>query len=208
MKKATLFYIHDPMCSWCWGFRPALKQLLKSLPPEVEVNRVLGGLAPDSDSPMPVDLQQYLQHTWQTIQEKIPGTEFNFDFWSECTPRRSTFCACRAVIAARQFGSEFDEQMTFAIQKAYYLEAMNPSDDTVLIGLAESLALDPVAFGENLNSPSTHQTLAEEIDLARRLGAQGFPAMTLVINEIATRVSIDYTNPENMLESINSVLSL
>ena len=23
----TLIYVHDPMCSWCWGFRPTFERL-------------------------------------------------------------------------------------------------------------------------------------------------------------------------------------
>jgi hypothetical protein len=49
----TLVYVHDPMCSWCWGFDPVLRELVSSLPEGVAVRRLLGGLAPDSDEPMP-----------------------------------------------------------------------------------------------------------------------------------------------------------
>ena len=207
MTTATLVYVHDPMCSWCWGFRPVLQQLLQSLPGEVEVKRVLGGLAPDSNSPMSEEQQNYLQHTWRVIQEKIPGTEFNFNFWADCKPRRSTYPACRSVIAARQHGSEYDERMTYAIQKAYYLESKNPSDDSTLIGLAESLGLDPFGFSEDLHSPSTHLVLTEEINFTRQLGIQGFPGLILVVNETVTRIRVDYTDSESMLNSIRSVLS-
>jgi len=41
---------------------------------------VLGGLAPDSDQPMPEQMQRYLQQTWQRFQQVVPGTRFNFDF--------------------------------------------------------------------------------------------------------------------------------
>ena len=51
--KAKLYYVHDPMCSWCWGFSSALTGLLQKLPQDIKVIRLLGGLAPDSDIPMP-----------------------------------------------------------------------------------------------------------------------------------------------------------
>ncbi|MEF1187337.1 DsbA family protein, partial [Vibrio sinaloensis] len=22
MTKAKLYYVYDPMCSWCWGYKP------------------------------------------------------------------------------------------------------------------------------------------------------------------------------------------
>ena len=40
---------------------------------------LLGGLAPDTDQPMPIELQQQIQAHWYRINEQL-GTEFNFDF--------------------------------------------------------------------------------------------------------------------------------
>jgi putative protein-disulfide isomerase len=115
------------MCSWCWAFRPALQKIEAELPDGVELIRILGGLAADTDHPMPEAMREKLQEIWRTIQEKVPGTEFNFQYWEVCTPRRSTYRACRAVIAANLQGN-WGAAMIEAIQRANYLEARNPSD--------------------------------------------------------------------------------
>ena len=86
----NLVYAHDPMCSWCWGFAPTFDRIKNELPDEIELVMLLGGLAPDSDQPMPQQMQQYLQQTWKTIEAQIPGTQFNHAFWTDCEPRRST----------------------------------------------------------------------------------------------------------------------
>ena len=52
--QAILYYLHDPMCSWCWGYRPTWLKLKAALPHYVQVEYLLGGLAPDNDEPMPV----------------------------------------------------------------------------------------------------------------------------------------------------------
>ncbi len=207
MNNTILFYVHDPMCSWCWGFRPVLQRLQVLLPGDLKVNRVLGGLAPDSGSPMAEELRQYLQQKWQTVQSKIHGTEFNFEYWTNCTPRRSTYPACRAVIAARQQGSQYDEEMTYAIQKAYYREAKNPSDYATLVELATSIGLDPDEFKQACHSAATQQALVGEIELARQLGVQGFPGLVLVIDNTAHRIKIGYTDARPMLDTISAYLS-
>jgi hypothetical protein len=38
------------------------------------------------------------------IERSVPGTKFNFEFWSRCRPRRATYPACRAVIATYKSG--------------------------------------------------------------------------------------------------------
>ena len=65
---ATLFYCYDPMCSWCWGFRPTWTALQKALAKRIDredltIQPMLGGLAPDSDVPMPMEMRQKLEAT-------------------------------------------------------------------------------------------------------------------------------------------------
>ncbi len=201
----NLIYVHDPMCSWCWAFRPQLDKLLQSLPDNIRLVRLLGGLAPDSNEPMPEALRQHLQEIWQNITHAVPGTEFNFDFWKDCIPRRSTYPACRAVIAARNQGIEWDEKMTWAIQQAYYLEARNPSEDQTLTEIARTIGLDDGCFARDLGSRQTQSTLLDEITLSRNLGISGFPSLMLKQGNQWSRIPVDYTNHLSMLESIKSI---
>ena len=202
---SVLYYVHDPMCSWCWGFAPVLAQLLQSLPAEIQVMRLLGGLAVDSDQPMPVELQQTIAATWQRIQQSIPGTQFNFDFWTQCAPRRSTWPACRAVIAARAQGDEFDARMTRAIQLAYYMQARNPSDESTLLELADELGLDNNAFAAALAGETVQQQLLAEIKRTRQLHATSFPSLVLDAAGSVWPIAVDYNDSAPMLEMINGL---
>jgi putative protein-disulfide isomerase len=194
------------MCSWCWGFRPNFENLCKQLPAGLSVNRLLGGLAPDNDQPMPAELQSKLQDTWRRIQTRIPGTRFNFNFWRNCHPRRSTWPACRAVVVARQSDPSLESPMIEAIQRAYYLEARNPSDTDTLAALASQLGLDAVDFAIRLDAAETHDILEQEITQARRMGADSFPSLRLQIDQSFWPVPVDYTEVRPMLETIQSLL--
>jgi len=202
-KNITLYYVHDPMCSWCWGFAPVLGELLDALPKAVCVQRLLGGLAPDNESPMPEAMKQLLQQTWRQIEETIPTAKFNFGFWQQCQPRRSTYPACRAVIAARQQGQQFDEVMTTAIQEAYYRQARNPSDEDTLVSLAEALKLDVNQFQMALNSTQTEQQLQQEIRQSRELFIESFPGFSINCAQAHSQIKINYNNVQPMLEQIN-----
>jgi putative protein-disulfide isomerase len=202
-----LYYVHDPMCSWCWGFERTRKQLFDRLAIEgIEVVRLLGGLAPDSDEPMTQEMRDYLQQTWRRIRQRIPGTEFNFDFWTLCEPRRSTWPACRAVIAAREQGGEYDERMTRAIQEAYYLQARNPSEQPVLVGLAGELGLDTGRFVRRLNAPETQSQLDDEMQQGRAMNATSFPGLVLEIDGACWPVPVDYTNSRTILDTLHMVI--
>jgi putative protein-disulfide isomerase len=202
-----LYYVHDPMCSWCWGFDKTRRELFERLQDEeLEIVRLLGGLAPDASDPMPAEMQDYLQQTWRRIQQRIPGTRFNFDFWTECEPKRSTWPACRAVIAARVQGPEYDEIMTRAIQEAYYLQARNPSEVSVLIDLAGEIGLDTLRFMAAMKSPVTQEVFDNEMRRARAMNATSFPSLVLEIENRFWPVPIDYMNADTMLASLHMVL--
>jgi putative protein-disulfide isomerase len=138
----------------------------------------MGGLAADSDQPMPEETANYIQQQWRLVTAKT-GAEFNWDFWSKCQPRRSTYPACRAVIAAGQQGKENIPRMIYAIQKAYYLQARNPSDLETLIALADTIGLDVQQFKTDIASSETEQKLQADFRTRRRLGVNSFPSVVL-----------------------------
>lgn len=199
---ATLLYFHDPMCSWCWAFRPVWQTIRIGLPSDISVRQVLGGLAPDDPEPMPVELRNIIQHIWRSVQEAVPGTVFNYDFWDVCAPRRSTYPACRAVIAAQRMGPSFEEPMIHAIQRAYYLEARNPSDVSTLIELAGEIGLDPAVFAHHLADPDTQQELNSQIELGRGLRVRGFPALILQQGQSYSEIDLDYADAASSLDDI------
>jgi len=196
------------MCSWCWAFRPVWTELQKALPETFVVKYLLGGLAPDCDSPMPAETQAMIRRHWQTIQKRVPGTQFNFQFWTECTPRRSTYPACRAVIAARQQNPGLEDAMIQAIQQAYYLQARNPSDDDVLIDLVSGLNLDADKFRRDLNAPATMAALMDEIQQSRRIGAQGFPSLMIEKDGGYHSLNIDYNHADRMINQLAEITAL
>lgn len=204
--KTTLYYVHDPMCSWCWGFSKSLNELLDSLPEEIMVQRLLGGLAPDSDVPMPISTQESIKSNWLRIEDTINGVKFNYDFWEKTTPRRSTYSACRAVIAARKQGAEYDHKMTAAIQRAYYQEARNPSDNSTLIELAGELNLSTSKFKQDLVSDDVEKEFIKEMNLSKELYAESYPSLVLVIGEDSFTIKINYNYCYVMKEEIEKHL--
>ena len=202
MNSTTLYYIHDPMCSWCWGFNNTWNQVQSKIGNKLSIQYVLGGLAPDSHEIMPQEMRHYIRENWQKIERSIPGTKFNYDFWKNCTPMRSTYPACRAVIAAKNQGDKFENTMINAIQQAYYLHAKNPSEDSTLIELALSIGLDEQKFTQDLNLKATQEQLSNNISLSKSLGAQGLPSLILDKNGVKKIIKIDYNNTESILKQI------
>jgi putative protein-disulfide isomerase len=188
------------MCSWCWGYRPTWLLLQKKLESVVQINTMVGGLAEDSNTPMPEEMQSFLQQTWHKISGEL-GTQFNFDFWSQCQPKRSTYPSCRAVIFARKYQKE--QAMCLAIQQAYYLDAKNPSEVNTLRNIATSIGLDGDLFAQQINSEKLKQQLANEIKEVRAMPIQGFPSLVLAVDGELVPIRLDYKNWQTSYDMIN-----
>ena len=190
------------MCSWCWAFKPTWDRVKEELLGQVKVNYLLGGLAPESNQPMPIETREYVKGTWKRIQEMIPDTRFNFDFWTSCEPKRSTYTACRAVICAKQQHPDFENLMIYGIQKSYYLEAQNPSNEDVLTDIAEKLGLDTKKFEIDLKSSQVNEILLDEIKLTRSMGINSMPSLVLKINGTLKGIDIDYLDANYIIKQI------
>lgn len=199
-----LYYVYDPMCSWCWGYKPVWQKISQQLESKIEIQYVLGGLAPDSDQPMPEEMQRQIASYWKKIEDFL-GTEFNYDFWQKNTPRRSTYPSCRAVLAARKQGAE--QAMLSAIQYAYYLEARNPSDDEVLLSLAANIGLDAAKFEVDFFSAELNKEFLQELEFARRIGGNSFPSLFVATEQGIVELQVDYQSAETTIDQVEQILS-
>ena len=207
-EKPILYYVHDPMCSWCWAFQKVWPTVFSTFEDSLEVEYLAGGLAPDSNEPMPQEMQNTITSYWKNIQRKVPGTEFNFDFWQQCQPRRSTYPACRAVLAIKQIDSTKEHLMINEIQKAYYLKAENPSDVKTLINCAKRIGVEEQNFENVLTSKVVDSLFIKQMSLARSMQANGFPSLILRMDKTILPIYIDYNDANVMVEQIKKSIDL
>jgi len=64
-----LYYFHDPMCSWCWAFRPLWQEIAAGLLDHVNGQRVLGGLVPDTDQAQTTQTKK--REDFQTFMDQV-----------------------------------------------------------------------------------------------------------------------------------------
>jgi len=198
----TLYHVHDPMCSWCYAFKPTLDELRKNLSKDTKLVHVVGGLAPHSTEPMPQHQREMIENIWHEIEQKV-GTKFNYDFWRENTPRRSTYLSCQATMLARYEGLE--DEMIEAIQEAYYLKAKNPSDASTLIELAKQVGMDEKKFEEDLKSQKIEEDLNNELNFRRSLYVNSFPSLVLKYKKEIYPINIQFGDYKAMLAQIENM---
>ena len=204
--ESVLIYVYDPMCSWCYGFRPTWKALKSQLPEGLPVVSLLGGLADDSDVSMPEDMVKYLSRTWSQIEStcRVP---FNHAYWDQTPPPpRTTFISCRAVIAAERLAGR-GEAFAERIQDAYYTEAQNVWDFNTLCDLAEAFGFQRSSFADALMSDDVRAVHDEQRQLAERLQVEGYPSVLLIHQGQAYPIPVRHQGADVMLSDISDLLA-
>lgn len=200
-----LYYIHDPMCSWCYAFNPVLQRIEHKLPKAIRLVKIVGGLAADSMDPMPESLAAMIQMNWKKIELTVPGIKFNFDFWKNNQAIRSTYPSCRAVLAAKSQSTDFENKMISQIQYSYYQNGENPSLDKTLINCAKTIGLDSRLFISDFHSQQIDDQLQQQIAFSKSMGVSSYPSLCLETDQKTVPIGIDYNNTDLVMSQILSV---
>ena len=177
-----LVYVADPMCSWCYGFAPQLDEVLAST--DLDLRLVMGGLWAGDNVVADDELRSYLTATWKRVEE-ISGQPFKHDALERLVRDGwvyDTALACEAVIALRSAQLEHTKTLFSAIQRAFYANGQDVTRPDVLEAIQRDLDLPPPTEVDLTPPPS----LGDDMAVARRLGARGFPVLFLAVPDAGT----------------------
>lgn len=105
MNERKLWYVADPMCSWCWGFSPVIEAIRREYGSRFEVELLLGGLRPGTQHPMPSAQREQILHHWRAVQQQT-AQPFRFEGAMPEGFVYDTEPASRAVIAVSLINRE------------------------------------------------------------------------------------------------------
>lgn len=207
---ATLIYIADPMCSWCYGFGPELVTLLNGLS-DVPLEIVVGGLRADNTKPMDEELKATLLSHWRHVEEAT-GLPFSDQALLHAGFIYNTEPACRAVVTARMLAPAATLQVFHAIQHAFYAEALDVTRGDVLARVASS-ALTKAGFQIDAETFETDWAAAETIAAThddfiqtQRWGVTGFPTLVLERNGKLDLITSGFVRTEALIERMQAVI--
>lgn len=171
-----LIYFADPMCSWCWGFSPAMERVAARFGDRLPIRLILGGLRPGTTDTMNDAAKRMIRGHWEHVHE-ASGQPFDFAFFERDDFVYDTEPACRAVVAARRLDPARAMPLLKRIHQAFYAENADVTDRTVLCDLAGSMGLDRKAFEEAFDAEETRTETRTDFAIAYHSGVTGFPTL-------------------------------
>ncbi len=175
MAKRVIFVV-DPMCSWCWGFAPVIRAIDGHLAGRAFMHLVVGGLRVGTDRAMTDKDKAYVRHHWEEVA-KTTGQPFSFDFFDREGFVYDTGPACHAVVTVRSLNPPTALPYLEAVHRAFYVDGRDTTDAETLAAVAEPLGIDAEAFRTAYATSETVEATNADFQLARALGATGFPTV-------------------------------
>lgn len=178
MSTPILWYFADPMCSWCWGFSPAIDVLRDEYRDRMKIALVLGGLRPGETTPMTPAAREDILHHWHAVHTRT-AQPFKFEGALPDGFVYDTEPASRAVVAIGAIEPKLVFPQFQAIQHAFYAQGRDITQAAVLAELATVLGVDGTAFLDLFNSDAARAKTQAHFQQARKAGIKGFPTLIM-----------------------------
>ncbi|MET3495970.1 DsbA family protein [Variovorax boronicumulans] len=181
---ATLHYIFDPMCGWCYAVAP-LVEAARALPGlQVEIHG--GGMMTGANRrPITAQWREYVKPHDLRIAE-LTGQPFGERYLEGLLRDTGAVMDSEppttAILAAEALRAGGGLDMVHRLQRAHYVEGRRIADVAVLTAVAAELGFDAEAFASafaRLSGESTSQHIAASRQLLQRAGGQGFPTFVM-----------------------------
>ena len=177
-QERILWYFADPMCSWCWGFTPAISAIKESYSDRLKIALMLGGLRPGTTEPVTPKFREETLHHWRDVH-KMTGQPFAFE---DAMPEGfvyDTEPASRAVIAVAGINPEAIFPYFKSVQAAFYTQGRDVTKTETLAELAEQYNIDKPKFLERFESEDVKNKTRAHFRITREAGVRGFPTIML-----------------------------
>jgi len=176
MAGPQLVAFVDPMCSWCYGFEPVLEAIHAVHGEALPVRLIMGGLRPGTVAPMSPETKATIREHWSHV-EKASGQRFNYSFFDRPGFIYDTEPAARAVVTLRMRDEALALPAFAAVQRAFYADNRDVTNDAVLADIAEELDVPRDDFLAAFHSEEARTETLSDFLIASRTGATGFPTL-------------------------------
>jgi len=206
VNPPILWYVADPMCSWCWGFAPVIEAVRDANRDRFRVALLLGGLRPGTTEPVTDTFREEILHHWQQVQART-GQPFRFEGALPEGFVYDTEPASRAVVAAAELDAGKTYPMFKAIQQAFYAEGVDVTAPDNLARIAASLGLDASAFRAGFDADLTLEKTRTSFLRARQWGVRGFPSLVLQHGQGRQLLAQGYLSEDELGSRIEAALA-
>ncbi|HGM5490112.1 TPA: DsbA family protein [Serratia fonticola] len=205
-------YIGDPMCSWCWGISPTVKQLAEVCDQHgLSFVMTMGGLRVGGGDAWDSAFKTFLKQEWSHIQATT-GQPFGFSLLEQAQFNYDTEPACRAVVTASlllaERGLPSSAALAFlaATQYKFYVHGQDPKTEAFYRDICEQVGLPFGEFCQKFTSQHAREAVNQDFARCRQWGVRSFPTLLLEQHGKISLLATGYVTAETLLNRLNAQL--
>ncbi|MDX5427354.1 MAG: DsbA family protein, partial [Bacteroidota bacterium] len=210
MDRPRLIYVFDALCGWCYAFGFEVEKIMNEFGSEVDPLVINGGLVLgdrvgtfDETYPQIHDsvkqLEQYTGHSFgSAFKEGVLKNTADYVLDSEIPSR--------AMVIFRDHFPERQIEISHILQKAFYLNGRNISNQEVLADIAEEMGMDRASFLLEMNEESYRLKTLADFQTAQKMGISGFPALAIQIGEKGYLLARGYRPADEIIGTLRELM--
>ncbi|MBC8163617.1 MAG: DsbA family protein [Roseiflexaceae bacterium] len=199
-----LLYGYDPLCGWCFAFRPTMAAIRQAYP-DLSVELIMGGLVVGERVAPIAQARDYLIKGLEQVR-RTAGVSAGAAFYNGLLKQGSYISnsepPCRAVYVAQQLAPERAYDFADALPEAYYGRGLPLDDADVMAGLAREYGIDADAFLAAWQSEQAKHGTQHAFQQARLAGFNSYPTLVYQHSKQRALVAQGFARPADAVARI------
>ena len=209
MIKDTIYYVYDPLCSWCYGFSPVIKKIKNAYKDQFDFKVISGGMQ-SGERKQPVSaIRDYLKAAYKNVTEKT-GVEFGEKFMTvleEGSRMLDSIPPSIALSIVKDLKPEEALNFAASIQEAIYYDGFNWNSVKEYLPYLKQYDIDPEDFKRKFEDPIYKEKTLEDFKLAANFGVTGFPSVILKKEDKYYLIAQGFVPFEKLNATVEQILS-
>jgi predicted DsbA family dithiol-disulfide isomerase len=189
MAKVTLDYFTDVLCIWAYVAQIRLDELHQQFDKDIQVNEHFITLFGNTQKRIgegwkdKAGFEGFNQHVLK-VAEQFPHLKINPNVWLTCRPTSSAnshlyLKAVQLLIEDNQVSDNDFQQLIWDIRSAFFRDAKDISDITILSELAQNLSLPINLIQQKIDSGLAIAALCADMEMREQHKLEGSPTYLL-----------------------------
>lgn len=174
MQKKTIYFVHDLLCSWCYGFEPIMQKFVEKYHIQYHIIFVSCGLfiyknkRPVQEL-IPADYRSMYQHVIGKSGADIREVYFTGLIDEQNYVLNSEITAISLNVFKEYYPDNPFKQIEYTseFQKLIYQLGMNPNDEAIYKTIAIKMEIDPKEFWQKMQDPKYWELAKQDFKLTR-----------------------------------------
>lgn len=194
-ERPEIIYVFDPLCGWCYGFSPVIKQAYDTYKDKADFKVITGGMI-IGDQIGPIGrIAEFLKGATARVTERTGAKCSKLFLDTILTEETQILSSVEPSIAAQICKVEKPDRIfdfMTELHKDIYISGLKTAIPTDYVRLAKKMGFDENKFMNELNENKFKQLAMQDFQVAGALGVDSYPAVLMRIDGVVRELTRGY----------------